>query len=199
MMTKEILFSNGEKKEMSFDQAREQFLPMVWKTMRNANNKFIFNSVEEDDFMQIMEIELWRAYEQYEPERGLCFTTYLFPKLQKGVRNATYHKYSLKNQGISVSMNAPMGDDGLKLEDMFVAEEDDMDGMEVNELTAIIRSNVSENEEELLQILLDKQQYTVQDYATKHNITRQAANQRVNKLKKKLQLVVSDQYLETSH
>lgn len=193
---KKILFSDKTSKMMTFDEVREQFKPMVWKMMKQANNKFVFNAVEEEDFMQIMEIELWRAYEQYEPERGLCFTTYLYPKMQKGIRNATYHKYSLKNQGVSVSMNAPMGDDDLKFEDMIASEEDDMNNMEMNDLTQIIRSNVSEKEEELLMILLDKQSYSVQDYATKHNITRQAANQRVNKLKKKLQVLVSEQYLE---
>lgn len=195
-MTKTILFSNEPSRKMNFEEVRARFMPMVIKAMKIANNKFVFNQVEEDDFKQILEIELWRAYEQYDAATGNCFTTYLYPKLQKGVRNATYHKYSLKNQGVSISMNAPMGEDDLKLEDLFAADDNSMDNMQVNELTAIIRSNVSPEEEELLLILMDKQTYSVQDYATKYEITRQAANQRVIKLKKKLQKIVSEQYLE---
>jgi RNA polymerase sigma factor (sigma-70 family) len=197
-MTKTILFSNGDQLQMTFEEVREQFKPMVIRAMKRANGRFIYNAVEENDFMQELEIELWRAYEAYDVEAGNCFTTYLHYKLQKGVRNATYSRYSLKNQhnGL-VSMNAAMGEDDLKLEDMFTDENDDsMEKMEVNELTAIIRSNVSTEEEELLQILLDKQLFSVQDYATKHGITRQAANQRVIKLKKKLQSAVKKDYLE---
>lgn len=194
--TKAINFSNGTTKEMTFEEVRKRFMPMLIKAMKNANNRFIYNAVEEEDFKQILEIELWRGYDQYDSTTGYCFTTYLTPKLKKGVRNATYHKYSLKNQGVEVSMNAPMGDDDLKLEDMFASEDDSMDSMQTNELTAIIRSSMTPEDEELLRILLDVQQYSVQDYATRHNITRQAANQRVKKLQRKLQSAVAEQYLE---
>jgi len=193
---KMIIFANEPAKEMTYEEVREQFMPIVIKVMRTANNRFLYNRVEEDDFQQTMEIELWRAYEHYDPTTGNCFTTYLYPKLQKGVRNATYFKFALKNQGIIVSMNKPMGEDDLNLEDLFSSEDNSMYNIYLSELTAIIYSNVSESEVELLKILLDRQTYTVQNYADKYNITRQAANQRVVKLKKKLQVIVATQYLE---
>jgi RNA polymerase sigma factor (sigma-70 family) len=196
MMTKTILFSDNTSKEMTFEEVREQFTPMVIKAMKRANNKFIFNAVEEEDFRQELDLELWRAYEQYEPTQGNCFTTYLYYKLQKGVRNATYHKYSLKNQGVTVSMNAPVGDDDLKLEDMFATDDNSMDNLAFKELTAIIQESIEPGEEDLLKVILDKKSFSVQNYADKYGITRQAANQRVNKLKKKLQKVVAEQYLE---
>jgi len=195
-MTKTIIFSDGTTQLMNFEETRERFIPMVFKMMRQANNKFVFNSVEEEDFMQIMEIELWRAYEQYDPEQGYCFTTYLYPKLQKGIRNATYHKYSLKNQGVSVSMNAPVNSDDLKLEDLFASDGDSSDNLSFLELTAIIQENVSEDEEDTLKALLNKKEFSVQNYADKYGITRQAANQRIVKLKKKLQKIIAEQYLE---
>jgi predicted DNA-binding protein YlxM (UPF0122 family) len=93
-------------------------------------------------------------------------------------------------------MNASMGDDDLKLETLFAADDDTSENIEFNELTAIIRGNVSEEEEDALRSLLDRNEFTVQDYADKYNITRQAANQRIVKLKKKLQNIVKKQYLE---
>ena len=198
MTTKTIIFSNEEPKEMTFEEARLQFMPMLIRYIRRANSKFIFNAVEEEDFKQEMEIELWRAYDQYEPERGLCFTTYLHNKLQKGVRNATYSKFSLKNQGQTVSMSAPRGEDDLKLEDLFPSNDDSTLDLDVSELIAIIKENVSseEVEQDALRALLDKKDFSVQDLADKYGITRQAANQRIVKLKKKLQLAISTEYLE---
>lgn len=196
MITKTILFSDNTSKKMTFEEVREQFTPMVIKTMKGANSKFIFNSVEEEDFRQELDLELWRAYDQYDPTKGNCFTTYLYYKLQKGVRNATYHKYSLKNRGVTISMNAPVGDDDLKLEDMFATDDTSMDNLVTKELIDIIQGAIEPEEEDLLKVILDKKTFSVQNYADKYNITRQAANQRVNKLRKKLQKVIAEQYLQ---
>lgn len=195
-MTKTILFSDGTTQQMTIEEALVKFKPMVIKEMRKANNKFIFNAVNEEDFKQILDIELWKAFEAYDYTTGNCFTTYLYYKLQKGKRDATYSRYALKNQGTSVSMNAPIGDDDLKLEDMFASDDSSMNAIDAKELTAIILSNTSFEEVELLQIIMDVHNNSVQEYATKYNITRQAANQRVLKLKKKLQSIIKKQYLE---
>lgn len=195
-MTKLIRISEEVVKEMTFEEVREHFKPMVIKEMKRTNNKFIFNAVDEEDFKQILDLETWKAYEAYDVETGNCFSTYLYPKLQKGSRDATYSRYAQKNQGKTYSMSAPVGEDDLKLEDMFASDDSSMDNIYANELTAIIRSNVSDEEQELLMILLDKQQFSVQDYADRYGITRQAANQRVVKLKKKLQAAIKAEYLE---
>lgn len=195
--TRKIRFSSGEIKEMTFEEVRESFKPMAFKAMKVANNKFIFNAVEEEDFMQELEIEIWRAYDQYDFESGNCFSTYLHYKLQKGVRNATYYKYAQKNQhGYVYSLNAPMGDNELRLEDLFAEDDTSIDNLVYSELTTLIRDNLDEKEEEIFKMLVDKKHYPVQVYADKYGITRQAANQRVIKLKKKLQNIVSDQYFE---
>lgn len=193
---KKILFSDESPKIMTFEEVRKRFLPLAIKMAKREINKFVFDAPESGDFMQEMEIEIWRAYKDYNPDYGNCFSTYLYPKLRKGIRNATHSRYSLKNQGSTASMNAPMGDDDLKLEDLFSSNDSSMDNMQVNELTAIIRSNVSEEEQELLLIIMDVQNHPVQVYADKYEITRQAANQRVKKLKKKLQGIIAKQYLE---
>lgn len=197
MTVKQIIFSNKEIKEMTFEEVREQFRPMLIKAMRRTNNKSLYNQVEEDDFMQELEIELWRAFVQYDPETGYCFSTYLHYKLMKGTKAATYSRYAQKNQHNGLfSMNAPVGENDLKLEDLFASDDTSMSNIEFEELTSLIQENLKENEVDLFKILVDRSRYTVQDYADEHSITRQAANQRVVKLKKKLQKIVSDQYLE---
>lgn len=193
---KEILLSNGEVKTMTYEEVSKQFEPMIIKAMNDANNKFMYNAVEKEDFKQILDIEVWRAYEAYDIEQGNCFSTYLYFKLQKGVRNATYHRYAQKNQGTVISANAPIGDDELKLEDMFSTDDTSTDNIFFNELATIIKENVSEEEEEILKCLLNKKDFPVVEYAAKHNMTRQAANQRVKKLQRKLREIISKEYLE---
>lgn len=194
---KRILSSDGTSKELTFEEVREEYRPMAIGTMRKANSKSLYNAVEEEDFMQEMELEMWRAYEQYDPDQGNCFTTYLHYKLLKGVRNVTYSRYAKKNQHKGLfSMNAPRGEDDLKLEDMFASEESASDDLFYKELLSIVQKNVpSESEKELLLILLNKKEHSVQSYADRHNITRQAANQRVVKLRKKLQEIIQNEYL----
>ncbi|WP_170958667.1 sigma-70 family RNA polymerase sigma factor [Bacillus wiedmannii] len=196
-MKKTILFSNQPARQMTFEEVREQFAPMVIRAMKNANNRFIYNAVEEEDFRQELEIELWRAFKDYDPNEGNCFTTYLHYKLQKGVRNATYSRYSLKNQHNGIlSMSAPVGEDDLKLEDLFSTDDTSLDNISFNELTAIIRSVVTEEDEDTLKALLNKKEFPVQVFADKYGITRQAANQRIVKLRTKLRVVISKEYLE---
>lgn len=195
---KTILFSNEPAKKMTFEEVRKRFIPMVIKTMKTANDKFIYNQLEEDDFQQILEVELWRAYVQYSSETGNCFSTYLFNKLRKGVRNATYHKYSQKNQGILLSINAPINREDQKLEEVLADIDPLLNNLETKELVNLIKKHTSLSEKALLYILLDKQTYTVKDYAIKNGITRQAANQRVMKYRKKLQVIVAKDYLGIS-
>ena len=199
MDTKKIIFSDGSTRDMNFEEVKVQFTPLVKKTMREANNKFFFNKVEEEDFLQELYLELWRTFENYEYEYGNCFTTYLCYKLQKGIRNATYSKFSLKNQGIEVSMNAPLGDEETKLEDMFSTTDDSADNLLHDELMALILSNTDSQEKEMLSVLIDRKNYSIQQYANNYDITRQAANQRIVKLPNKLKKIISEQYFENNY
>lgn len=184
--------------KMTFEEVREHFTPMIYQKIRQTNNRFIFNPVEEDDFKQELEIELWRAFEDYDPSTGNCFSTYLEYKLWKGVRNVTFSRYSLKNQHNGIfSINSPINDDtDLKIEDLLSTPDNTFENIAYSELLSIIIKNVSKGEEEVLKVLLNRKEYPVSKYAEKVGITRQAANQRVIKLKKKLQNIIAKEYLE---
>lgn len=195
--TKMILFSNGEKEEMTFEEVRKRFYPNLKKEVRKTNSKYMYDAPETEDYYQELEIELWRAYNGYDPSTGYCFSTYLHYKLLKGTKRATFHRYSQKNQhnGLT-SMNAPVGEDDLKLEDTFSDDLDASENIMYNQLLKIIGSAMTDGDDELLLMLVDKKNYPVQVYADKYGVTRQAANQRLMKFKKKLQKIVSKEYLE---
>ncbi|MDG0860352.1 sigma-70 family RNA polymerase sigma factor [Staphylococcus equorum] len=192
---KEIRFSTGEVLSMTFEEVRKRFYPTLRKEVRQTNNKFIYNKTEDADFLQELEIELWRAFNDYEVEKEICFSTYLHWKLKKGVKKATFYKYAQKNQHNGMySMSAPIGSDDLKLEDMFSSETDSSEGIMYETLINIVKDHVKDNEQELLLMLMDIKKYPVQVYADKYGITRQAANQRLVKFKNKLQDAISNHY-----
>lgn len=195
--TKMILFSNGEKEEMTFEEVRKRFYPNLKKEVRKTNSKYLYDAPETEDYYQELEIELWRAYNGYDASTGNCFSTYLHYKLLKGTKKATFYRYAQKNQhnGLT-SMNAPVGEDDLKLEDTFSDDLDASENIMYNQLLKIIGSVMTDGDDELLLMLVDKKNYPVQVYADKYGVTRQAANQRLMKFKKKLQKIVSKEYLE---
>lgn len=201
-MLKTIKLSDGTSQEMTFEEVRDCFKPMLIRQMTRTNNRFLYNPIEKEDFLQELEIELWRAFKDYDPSTGNCFSTYLYYKLQKGVRNATYFKYYKKNQnnGIS-SIDAPLGndDDDFTLGDLLESpEENPISNILFNELWEIVKNNVTDKEMETLHCMMHKDSFSVQDYADKYGISRQAANQRIMKLRKKLQAVVQNEYYKTA-
>ncbi|MCY8857450.1 sigma-70 family RNA polymerase sigma factor [Bacillus atrophaeus] len=196
---KTILLSNGQALKLTFEETRKQFLPMIKKTIKQTNSKFVFNIIDEEDFSQELEIELWRAYEDYDFNYGTCFSTYLYYKLKKGVRNVTYSRYTLKNKnnGIS-SIDAPIDNKDLKLIDILPTIDYSLNNLVSNELIEIILENTPPKDRDALQVILDRETFSVSKYATKHQISRQAANQRIVKLRKQLQKVISEKYLHSN-
>jgi len=195
--TKLIIFSSGQKVQMKYEEVREQFYPMMIKVMRRTNLQSDYNKVEEDDFMQILELELWKAFEQYDPDTGYCFSTYIFNKLRKGKRDATYSRYSQKNQHAGlVSLDAPLNAEGMQLSDVYEDEAASIDDLDFQALVTLIKGNLTEDEKEIFKMVVDVKNHSVQNYADKHNISRQGANQRLNKLKLKLRALINEQYLD---
>ncbi len=197
-MRKTIRFSNGNCCEMTFEEVFVEFTPLVKSVMRKSNNKFYFNKVEEEDFLQELYLELWRAYEKYDDIIGTSFTTYLYFRLQKGVRDVTYSKFSKKNQSIEISMDAPFKNPDFTLEDFLSIPDDSLNGILNSELESIVLSATDSGEEEMLQSLINRKEFSIQQYADKHTITRQAANQRIIKFRNKLRKVVMEQYFDKS-
>ncbi|AWD15513.1 RNA polymerase subunit sigma-70 [Bacillus sp. GZB] len=196
---KTILLSDGRALKLTFEETRKHFLPMIKKTIKQTNNKFVFNFIDEEDFSQELEIELWKAYEGYDFNYGTCFSTYLHYKLKKGVRNVSYSRYTLKNKNNGIlSIDTLVNNKDLKLIDILPTIDYSLSNLESNELVRILLENTPPQDRDALQVILDRETFSVSEYAAKHQISRQAANQRIIKLRKHLQKVISEKYLLTN-
>ena len=172
---------------------------MLRKQINQTNAKLYYGCVEDDDFMQILTLETWKAYEAYDPTLGFCFSTYLKTKLMKGCRDATIGNFSKKRQHNGMEdINKQIGDFGDMTMGDVIPDEDNEQPEEAADyklLLDIIKNELNEDEMELMNIIVDVRNYSAADYAERHGMTRQAATYRVGKLKAKLRTVVAKKYL----
>lgn len=190
---KMILFKDpAQNRFMTYGEVREQFINLGRKLMKQANAKFIFNKVEEDDFMQLIDLELWKAFDQYDPNYGFAFTTFLVPKLKKAVRDATYSKFSQKNQGTVVSADEEMGEEGMTICDTLEAETNIEAEYQESELFKMLKETLSPIEFDCVIHLTDKKELTAAEIAEKYGMSRQGATKRIRQTKSKLKELLSN-------
>lgn len=192
-MKKTIILSNGVKKEMTYEEVVKQFTPMMNRYTNSAILTF-GDKVVKEDMLQEMLIETWRAYEIYDGKHA--FSTILVPKLKKVTANSAKKITAKKRKSNGVlSMSATIGDtEDLTLEDMFAEEDFTAEKMIASEMMAAILPHLNEREKIEILCILYPLEFTSTDLAKKLGIVRQAAHQRVVKLKKKLQTILIENH-----
>lgn len=194
-MKKTIILSNGVTKSMTIEQVLKQFRNMIQKHANLTMSKFE-GHIEREDLVQQLEIAAWEAFNEYDQIHA--FSTILTFKLKGVTGNMAQKITAKKREHFSVSMNATIGDtEDLKLEDMFSVDDYTAENMSANEMFAVIRENIQDKREiEELQCIMDPKEFSVTKLAEKRGISRQAANQRVNKTKDKLKaLLIENQFV----
>lgn len=190
---KTILFPNGVAKQMNYREVRKQFTRLMHQLMNQSKNKSVYTSVEDDDFMQYLEFELWKAFRDYDPSRKACFSTYLYPKLKKAVRDATFSQYSAKNQAVVVSIdsNPSTLEDTVKEARAIPADVDIEKEYLQSDLFAHLKEELEPIEFDCVIHLVDKKEMSAQNIADKYNMTRQGANKRIRSVKSKLRTILA--------
>lgn len=207
MTTKTFLFSDGNAENLTFEEIYERFFNMIqnetWKMKRSYGK-----AIDLDEASQQFTIELWNAFELYDYELGFCFSTYLFNRFRKARRDLLQNKFlskksqfekekiaSLDNQLTSdenssnffnreFEEDASFGDYKQYQPDIHLEEKDLFERLG-NML-------VTDEKKDLVLVLIDKKNFSVNDYAEKWNISRQAANKRLNVMKQTLRIALED-------
>lgn len=202
-VAKSFLYVDGETKLKTFDELYEDFFKMIqnekWKLLRKYSGKLDAAEVEQQFI-----IELWNAYTQYDIERGVCVSTYIFNKFKKARRDLLFaniisKKSQFEKDNITY-MQATKHNNEQDDENHFSNREFTEDGtymqykeiqpdllLERNELfESLLNLCEHDYQKDLLLVIVDRKNYTVADYAEKWNISRMAANKRAIVLTKKL-------------
>lgn len=202
-VAKSFLYVNGETKLKTFDELYEDFFKMIqnekWKLLKKYSGKLDAAEVEQQFI-----IELWNAYVQYDIERGVCVSTYIFNKFKKARRDLLFanilsKKSQFEKDNITY-MQATKHNNEQDDENHFSNREfsEDSTYMQYKEIQPDLlfeRNELFESllnlceydyQKDLLLVIVDRKNYTVADYAEKWNISRMAANKRAIVLTKKL-------------
>ena len=183
---KEIKFSDGTSIMMNVEMVLKQFYPMSIKFAKTCNQAK--NQINDfDDYVQIGLIALAEAFNNYNEE--CCFTTYATYKFKQKYsslkQNADVKKRSESKKYEFININSKF-EDGKELADII--------GIEDRNILKITTQNgflgyaemfLTEYEVELMMYLANQEQ-TIQQIATKNNLSRVSVHKHLNKLKTKL-------------
>lgn len=193
MTSKIVILGDGTEKEMTFEQILKQFRPMIIKFAKNCVNKSLYNAPDLDDVIQELYIQAWEAWERYDEKHA--FSTYLFHRLQHGVHRATQKMYASKrnNKAGVISLNQSLGDESeQELENLLGDIDSDLESITFKHLIIQLHQQLEHEEKLMLKCMLNKDVYSIRDLADDLEISRQGANKKYNKFRKKLEKILQE-------
>jgi RNA polymerase sigma factor (sigma-70 family) len=201
--TKEILFSNGKHIAMTLDEVLTHFEKSLQRFMYNQNLHHFTNPSDNEDILQELRVHLWIAFQKYDPDRNVCFSTFLFYQLKCGYRDAVYKKYAQKRhaeQGVVYLNNELATGKQVSFEipaevvpdNTFATPEQSLMN---KELESLLQDAVTDDNADMMLSIIDRQNHSVVEYAEKHDCTRQNANKKIRRFKQKLQKKVETEYM----
>lgn len=201
---------NGIKKmNLSFDELYDHFFNMIqdesWKLV-----KVYSTSLSKDEVEQQFTIELWYAFENYDITTGNCVSTFVFNRFKKAKRDLLYpvmnsKKEEWKREKTS-SLTAKISEDdrndfsnnSFENDEKFQQMENGSASslLENEDLVDLFYRHFSDEKElDAIRVLMDRTEFSVQDYATKWNISRMGAHKRIKTVKEKMAKVLVQEWL----
>lgn len=160
---------------LNFENFKDKYQDILNDQIDIVSNKYK-KYLSDDEIKQHLLIDLWRTYESYDVERGSIedYITYRFGISRRDIKN-------------KVSKIKKRRKNFTSLIDNVVIDETPEDNIITKNLIKYIYNYCDEDDElELVNILIDKKEYTVIDYAEKYDLSRMTVYNRLSKLKDKI-------------
>lgn len=159
---------------LNFENFKDKYQDILNDQIDIVSNKYK-KYLSDDEIKQHLLIDLWRMYESYDVERGSIedYIAYRFGISRRDIKN-------------KVSKIKKRRKNFTSLIDDVVIDETPEDNIITKNLIKYIYNYCDDDELELVDILIDKKEYTVIDYAKKHDLSRMTVYNRLNKLKDKI-------------
>lgn len=201
---KKIILSNGETKELTFEQVVSKYKGMVFNTLNRANYKFRSHHLYDSEKMEsILWEKLWLAYSTYDYSLGNKFTTHLYNQLRAGT--SLYFKTIMNQNNTAlagmVSLDIEYEGDSNNGEKHFSSDE----SMTLSGFTEELQSELmfkkilsrldTDEEKELFILLYNHAQdrYINSSIADAMGVTRQTVYNLVAKLREKTQAIYKEE------
>lgn len=159
---------------LNFENFKDKYQDILNDQIDIVSNKYK-KYLSDDEIKQHLLIDLWRTYESYDVERGSIedYITYRFGISRRDIKNKV-SKIKKRNKNFT------------SLIDDVIIDETPEDNIITKNLIKYIYNYCDNDELELVDILIDKKEYTVIDYAKKYDLSRMTVYNRLNKLKDKI-------------
>lgn len=199
-MTKKEIILKGTIELLTFEEVYEKFFSSIQHEAWKMKSKY-GSALNVNEAVQQFTIELWKAYEKYDAKLGYYFSTFAYHRFNKARRDLLQENFLSKEaewNANNISIDKKFGDDeqAKSFSNREFLEDDQyyyhkrrqpdihFDEKELFERICSILNSIEERE--LVIVLLDRKSYSVNDYAEKYSISRQAANKRLLAVKKKI-------------
>lgn len=159
---------------LNFENFKDKYQDILNDQINIVSNKYK-KYLSDDEIKQHLLIDLWRTYESYDVERGNIevYIAYRFGISRRDIKNKVLK--IKKRRKIFTSLIDDIIMDGTP-EDTIITKS----------LIKYIYSFCDDDELELVDVLIDKKEYTVIDYAEKYDLSRMTVYNRLSKLKDKI-------------
>lgn len=159
---------------LNFENFKDKYQDILNDQIDIVSNKYK-KYLSDDEIKQHLLIDLWRTYESYDVERGSIedYIAYRFGISRRDIKNKVL-KIKKRNKNFT------------SLVDNVVIDETPENNIITKNLIKYIYNYCDDDELELVDILIDKKEYTVIDYAKKYNLSRMTVYNRLSKLKDKI-------------
>lgn len=159
---------------LNFENFKDKYQDILNDQINIVSNKYK-KYLSDDEIKQHLLIDLWRAYESYDVERGSIedYIAYRFGISRRDIKSKI-SKIKKRNKKLT------------SLIDDVVIDETPENNIITKNLIKYIYNYCDNDELELVDILIDKKEYTVIDYAKKYDLSRMTVYNRLDKLKEKI-------------
>lgn len=160
---------------LNFENFKDKYQDILNDQIDIVSNKYK-KYLSDDEIKQHLLIDLWRTYESYDVERGSIedYIAYRFGISRRDIKNKV-SKIKKRRQNFT----SLIGD--------IIIDGTPEDNVITKNLVKYIYSCCDDDDElELVDVLIDKKEYTVIEYAEKYDLSRMTVYNRLNKLKNKI-------------
>lgn len=206
-MKKSFLLRDGIK-ELTFDELHDEFRYSIYSEANKMLSRY-GSLFDRDEVEQQFLIELWTAYNKYDISRSMQVSTYIYHRFRNVQSTLFNEKVSKKDveffnsaSSMEYMQSSENGTDshekGFDNDDCYNLNNYNTCPEEVilrNSIyDTLIKTLDDDSEKELFIVLSDIIEYPVALYAEKHGISRQAANNRLRKLKLKIKNIYEEEF-----
>lgn len=159
---------------LNFENFQDRYQDVLNDQIDIVSNKYR-KYLSSDEITQYLLIDLWKTYESYDVERGNSgdYVKYRFGMSRRDIRNRV-SKIKKRNEKFTDFV------------DNIIINETPEDNIMTKNLIKHIYSYCDNDELELVDVLIDKKEHTVIDYAKKQGLSRMTVYNRLNRLKDKI-------------